>query len=170
MDCSGWYVKILTPVAFDKVLTPTGLAFCTISLLIIAILALFVDSGRNVVLTQVGFMAVWAFMYQASIGSVGYTLISEVPTSHLRGAVQSMATMVNGVALAIWSLSLPYMINPDEANMGGKVAFIFFAILLVGDIWAFFTYPETKGRSFEEIDALFDRGVSPRHFASTKLE
>lgn len=115
-------------------------------------------------------MALWAFMYQASIGSAGYSLISEVPTSHLRGAVQSMATMVNGASNAVWSLSLPYMINPDEANMGGKVAFVFFAILLCGDIYAFFEYPETKGRSFEEIDALFDSGVSPRHFASTKLD
>ncbi|KAK7182677.1 putative sugar transporter [Paraphaeosphaeria sporulosa] len=147
-----------------------GLAFCTISLLIIAILALFVNSGRQVVLTQVGFMALWAFMYQASIGSAGYSLVSEVPTSHLRGAVQSMATMVNGASNAVWSLSLPYMINPDRANMGGKVAFIFFTILLCGDVFAFFNYPETKGRSFEEIDALFDRGVSPRHFASTRLD
>ncbi|KAF2449564.1 hypothetical protein P171DRAFT_480643 [Karstenula rhodostoma CBS 690.94] len=111
---------------------------------ILGVLALFVNSGRQVVLTQVGFMALWAFMYQASIGSAGYSLVSEVPTSHLRGAVQSMATMVNGASNAVWALSLPYMINPDQANMGG--------------------------RSFEEIDALFDRGVSPRHFASTKLD
>ncbi|KAH7112489.1 general substrate transporter [Dendryphion nanum] len=148
----------------------SGMFLCTLSLGLIGILSLFVSKGREVVLTQVAFMAFWAFMYQASIGSVGYTMMAEVPTSHLRGIVQSMATMVNGLANAIWSLSLPYMINPDEANMGGKVAFIFFALLLLGDAFAFFYYPETKGRSFEEIDELFERGISPRQFASTKLD
>ncbi|PSN69430.1 general substrate transporter [Corynespora cassiicola Philippines] len=147
-----------------------GMLTCTASLLLIAILALFVDRGKPVVLTQVAFMALWAFMYQASIGSVGFTLIAEVPTSHLRGVTQSMATMMNGLSNAVWALALPYMVNPDQANMGGKVAFIFFGLLLLGDIFVFFYYPETKGRSFEEIDALFERGVPPRKFETTKLD
>ena len=96
------------------------------------------------VLTQVAFMAIWAFTYQGSIGAVGYTMIAEVPTSSLRGVTQSLATMTNGASNAIWSFALPYMINPNEANMGGKVAFIFFALLVLADIFVYFYYPETK--------------------------
>lgn len=81
-----------------------------------------------------------------------------------------MATAVNGLANCIWSFSLPYIINPDQANLGGKVAFIFGALLIFADIFVFFYYPELKGRSFEEIDALFARGVKPRHFAKTRLQ
>jgi hypothetical protein len=36
-------------------------------------------------------------------------------------------------------------------------------------VFVWFFYPETKGRSFEELDALFSRGVKPRHFARTQL-
>jgi hypothetical protein len=38
------------------------------------------------------------------------------------------------------------MVNPDQANMKGKVAFIFFGILVVCDVFVFFYYPETKVR------------------------
>ena len=31
-------------------------------------------------------------------------------------------------------------------------------------------YPETKGRTFAEIDRLFEMGVQPREFKKTKLE
>jgi hypothetical protein len=89
-------------------------------------------------------MATWAFFYQASIGAAGYTLIAEVPTSSLREVTQSLATTTNGLANAVWSFALPYVINPDEANLGGKVAFIFFAILVLADVFVYFYYPETK--------------------------
>ena len=65
---------------------------------------------------------------------------------------------------------LAYMVNPDQANMGGKIAFIFFALLVLADIFVFMFYPETKDRSFEEIDELFARGVNPRRFEKTRLQ
>ena len=61
------------------------------------------------------------------------------------------------------------MINPDEGNMGGNIAFIFFGLTFLLSIFAFFYYPETKGRSFEEIDELFARKVNLRHWAGYKL-
>ena len=38
------------------------------------------------------------------------------------------------------------MVNPDEANLGGKIAFVFFALLVFADVFVFFYYPETKVR------------------------
>ena len=163
----------------------TGMLIMTISLLIIGILSLFGDRGKSVVQAQIAFMAIWSFTYQGSIGAVGYAMIAEVPTSSLRGVTQSMATVVNGVFNLVWAFSTPYMVNPDEGNMGGKVAFVFFAMLFIFDIFVFFYYPETnvsdssnhivnvtkneQNRSFAEIDELFARKISPRHFARTVL-
>lgn len=65
--------------------------------------------------------------------------------------------------------ALPYMINPDDGNLGGNVAFVFFGLLLFCTTFVWFYYPETKGRSFEEIDELFRRKVNPRHWAKTQL-
>lgn len=89
-------------------------------------------------------MALWAFSYQGSIGAAGYSLVSEVPTSSLREPTQAMATMTNGLFNSVWSFALPYMINPDQANLGGKIAFIYFALCILADIFIFFYYPETK--------------------------
>ena len=61
------------------------------------------------------------------------------------------------------------MINPDEGNLGGNIAFIFFALTFLLSIFAFFYYPETAGRSFEEIDELFARKVSLRKWKGYQL-
>ncbi|KAJ0418877.1 general substrate transporter [Aspergillus carlsbadensis] len=153
----------------------SGLAFCTTCLLLIGALGCFSDKGRPVLLAQVAFMAVWGFMYQASIGSIGYALIAEVPTTSLRGLTQALGTVVNGLSNSIWAFSMPYLVNPDQANLGGKIAFIFFGILAICDVFVFFYYPETKacytflGRTFEEIDELYAMGISPRKFSQTVL-
>lgn len=41
-------------------------------------------------------------------------------------------------------LGLAYMVNPDEGALGGKVAFIFFALLVFADVFVYYFYPETK--------------------------
>lgn len=37
-------------------------------------------------------------------------------------------------------------------------------------IWAYFRLPETKGRTYEELDILFAKKVSARNFASEKVD
>ena len=42
--------------------------------------------------------------------------------------------------------------------------------MMFGLVWAFFRLPETKGRTFAEIDILFKNGVSARKFSKTKVD
>jgi MFS transporter, SP family, general alpha glucoside:H+ symporter len=37
-------------------------------------------------------------------------------------------------------------------------------------VWCFFRLPETKGRTFGEIDLLFENHVSARKFKYTKVD
>jgi hypothetical protein len=160
----------------------------SVCLLIIGILTQFIERSQSYLLGQVSFMAIWAFSYQATIGSAQFPLMAEIPTSSLRAVTISLGTAVNGVAIAIWSFckylfqdthrrrkqanndkALPYMINPDEGNLGGNIAFIFFGLTSILAVFAYFHYPETKGRSFEEIDELFARGVNLRHWKGYQL-
>jgi hypothetical protein len=59
---------------------------------------------------------------------------------------------------------MPYIFNVDEANLGGKSCFIFagFAILCLIYLW--FCQPETAGRTYEEMDEMFFKGVPARKF------
>ncbi|KPI37682.1 General alpha-glucoside permease [Cyphellophora attinorum] len=135
-----------------------GLVTMTVSFLLIGVLTQFVTRNASIALAQVSFMAIWSFAYQASIGAAGYSLMAE-----------SMGTAMNGLSGAVWSFALPYCINPDEGNLGGNVAFIFMGLMVISTTFVWFYYPETKGRSFEEIDELFRRKVKPRHFHKTQL-
>ncbi|KIV98804.1 uncharacterized protein PV09_09454 [Verruconis gallopava] len=144
-----------------------GTIILCITLYLIGILACIKTNGA--IWGQVAFMAVWGFVYQGTVGSVAWTISSETPTSRLRMPTQSLSTMMNGLSSCIWSFSLPYAINPDQGNLGGKIAFIFGSVLVFATIFIYFMVPETKDRTYVEIDQLWKQGVPPRKFKSTNL-
>ncbi|KAL5344152.1 hypothetical protein BJX70DRAFT_393569 [Aspergillus crustosus] len=110
------------------------------------------------------FIYVWAIVYQLSIGAVGFVLASEIATVRLRSTTQGLVTVTNAVWGLVMQFTVPYMINPDAGNLGGKSGFIFFGTGLVAAVGGWFIYPETKGISFEKMDELYMNGTSPRHF------
>lgn len=124
---------------------------------------------KGAIWAQIGFMAVWAFAYQATIGSVAWPIVTEVSRSSLRGHTQSLATVTNGIAGAISGVALPFLVNPDQANMGGRIAFIYGALLALSCGFIWWKWPETKGLSFAEIDTLFEMKVAPRRFGKSAL-
>ncbi|KAL2678381.1 hypothetical protein Neosp_009127 [[Neocosmospora] mangrovei] len=144
-----------------------GSIILSITLFLIAILSLIKASGA--IWAQVVFMAVWSFCYQATLGAVAWPITAEAATTRLRAPTQAIATMVNGLSGCIWSFSLPYAINPDEGNLGGKIAFIFGGTLAACCIFIFFLVPETKNRTYIEIDELWSRKIPARKFKTTSL-
>lgn len=62
------------------------------------------------------------------------------------------------------TVAIPYMINPDQANMRGKCGFFFGGISFICLIWAYYRIPETKGRTFEELDIMFELEVPTKEF------
>lgn len=53
---------------------------------------------------------------------------------------------------------------------GGRYGFIWFGSSIVALIWYFFFLPETKGRTLEEIDELFENKVATWEFKSYKTK
>jgi hypothetical protein len=66
----------------------------------------------------------------------------------------------------MWQFTIPYMFNPDQANLGAKIAFIFGAACVLCIVYLFFYQPETAGRSYQELDEMFTKGVPARKFKS----
>lgn len=62
---------------------------------------------------------------------------------------------------------MPYLFNPDEANLKGKAAFIFVFLGICCFIYVVFRLPETKGRTYEDLDLLFLKRVRARDFKKT---
>lgn len=132
-------------------------------LLIIGILGC-VPNQRTASKAIVAFIYVWAIIYQLSIGATGFVLASEIATMRLRGATQGLITITNACWGLIMQFTVPYMINPDAGNLGGKVGFIFLGTGLIAAVGGWWLFPETKGLSFEQMDLLYAQGVSPRKF------
>lgn len=64
----------------------------------------------------------------------------------------------------MWGFVLPYLFNPNKANLGAKVAFIFGGLSVLCLIYLWFCQPETTGLSYEELDELFINRVPTRKF------
>lgn len=64
----------------------------------------------------------------------------------------------------MWGFVLPYLFNPNKANLGAKVTFIFGGLSVLCLIYLWFCQPETTGLSYEELDQLFINRVPTRKF------
>merc|ERR1711963_1216458 len=63
-----------------------------------------------------------------------------------------------------------YMLNPDEANLGGKCGYVWAGTGLFCFVLAYFYVPEMKDRSYREIDILFKRKVDARKWDKTIID
>jgi SP family general alpha glucoside:H+ symporter-like MFS transporter len=61
------------------------------------------------------------------------------------------------------------MINPNAANWQGKTAFFWAGTCLLFFVWAWFRLPESKDRSYEQLDILFNEHVGARQFAKMQV-
>ena len=64
----------------------------------------------------------------------------------------------------MWGFVLPYLFNPDKANLGAKVTFIFGALSVLSIVYLFLYQPESAGLSYERLDELFIGRVKAKMF------
>jgi hypothetical protein len=60
------------------------------------------------------------------------------------------------------------MLSKQNAGWGQKTGLFFAGTTAAYLIPCFFLFPETKGRTYGELDELFERGVPAWRFAKTK--
>lgn len=65
------------------------------------------------------------------------------------------------------NIVVPRMLSPDEWNWAGMTAFLYAGLTVLLIIFMFFMLPETRNRSFAELDMLFENKVSARMFHQT---
>lgn len=112
----------------------------------------------------VAFILIYSWWYNVSLGSAGFSLLCEVSTSRLRVKTIAIGYCLQSCINLMWQFVLPYMFNPNEANLGAKIAFIFGGLCLLSLVYLYFYQPETAGRSYQELDEMFAKGVPARKF------
>ncbi|EGV64551.1 MFS general substrate transporter [Yamadazyma tenuis ATCC 10573] len=132
--------------------------------LIIGATATASDSKPEVLNVCIGFMMLYGGIYNAGLGSVCYPICAENPTSALRTKTVALGLASGNLFSMMWSFVIPYVFNPDQANLGGKTMFIFFGISVLIWVHIFFFQTETAGRSYDEIDEMYASGIPLRKF------
>jgi sugar porter (SP) family MFS transporter len=146
-----------------------GMIAITILNLLIASTGL-ATSNKSAMKTSSAFMAMYNYIYNIGIGPIPYILGNELSSVFLRTKSLSLGNFWNNAFQCMWSSVLPYMFNPDEADMGSKINFIFTGLSFLSIFVFYFYLPETAHRSFEEIDEMFAMKIPARHWASYETE
>ncbi|ERS98138.1 MFS transporter, SP family, general alpha glucoside:H+ symporter [Sporothrix schenckii 1099-18] len=111
----------------------------------------------------------WPFVTSMTVGSVAFAIVSEVGSTRLRAKTIAIARNTWNLLNIIFGVVMPYLINPDAAGLQGKAAFIFVFLGALSLVWVVFRLPETKHRTYEELDILFLRKVKARDFKNTAV-
>ncbi|KAK0718049.1 general substrate transporter [Lasiosphaeria miniovina] len=120
-----------------------------------------------------------ASLAQASLGlivSVGFTLGPAPASWVIIGETSAirLRPLTTGVGRAsYYIINIPciflgsYMLNPTGVNLGGRCGYVWASTGFVCFLLAWIYLPEMKGRSYREIDILFNRKVPARKWKQT---
>ncbi|KAK4984081.1 hypothetical protein LTR66_005852 [Elasticomyces elasticus] len=167
--CLSWFLI----ARFDRrPIYNYGLYFLTVLILLIGVLDLAPDyvNRPNVAWAQSSMMVVYNFFYDLTIGPLCFVIICETSSAKLRGKTIALATVANSLVNMACAVGIPYAINPDQGNMRGKLAFVFLGTALPCCVYCHFCLPETKGRTFGELDLMFQRKVATKNFKNYAFE
>jgi SP family general alpha glucoside:H+ symporter-like MFS transporter len=115
-------------------------------------------------------LLVFTFVYDSTIGPVCYSIVAEIPSTQLRAKTIVIARNVYNIAMIMNGFIVPYMLNQSAWNWKGKTGFFWGGITLLLVVWTYFRLPECKGRTFGEIDILFEKKVGAREFENVEVE
>lgn len=114
-------------------------------------------------------LVVYTFFYDLTVGPVCYSLVSELSSTRLRAKTIVLARNLYNILSIINGIIIPHMLNPHEWNWRGRVGFFWAGLCALCVLWTFFRLPEPKGRTYGELDVLFQQGVSARKFTKTPV-
>ncbi|KAL4975582.1 general substrate transporter [Aspergillus desertorum] len=114
-------------------------------------------------------LLLFTFTYDCTIGPVCYSIVSEIPSTQLRGRTIVLARNVYNMFMISNGIIVPRMLNPTAWAWRGLTGFFWGGITVVLLCWAYFRLPETKGRTFAEVDILFESRVDARRFKKEEV-
>lgn len=88
-------------------------------------------------------------------GPISWTMPSEVFPHKVRAKAVSLSTASNWA----WNCGLAFAVPPLLRSINWKMYMIFATFNGLAFIHMFLAAPETKGKTLEEMDAVFDSGI-----------
>jgi len=108
------------------------------------------DATRAIIVCSYFFVCSFAI----TMGPVSWTYPAELYSLKVRGKAVSLATATNW----LFNMALAWAVPPGLATVAWKTYFIFGTFNFAAFIHILFMYPETVGRSLEEVEEIFQQG------------
>ncbi|BGO92352.1 hypothetical protein NBRC10512v2_004625 [Rhodotorula toruloides] len=115
---------------------------------------------------QVAFIAIFIFFFASTWGPGAWVLIGEIFPLPIRSRGVALSTASNWLWNTIIAVITPYMVGEDKGNLRSSVFFIWGGLCTCAFVYSYFLVPETKGLTLEQVDQMFEAGVTPRKSAS----
>lgn len=162
----AWFV--MTWVGRRKIML-TGMSLLCVVLLLVGILSIPGEKHSGAVWAESALVVVWVFIWDITVTPVAYAIVGETSSTRLRGKTVGLGRNLYNIFGIVGGILNTYQQNPTAWGWKGKAGFFWFGSCFLALIWAYFRLPECKGRTFREIDILFERKVSARKFKETEV-
>ncbi|KAF7537286.1 hypothetical protein G7054_g3833 [Neopestalotiopsis clavispora] len=114
-------------------------------------------------------LLLFGFFNSLGVASAVPVISSEISSVRLRSKSQGIGLTVQCLGAWVFSFFTPYLYNVDQANWGGKIGFFFAGLSTIAFAVTWLDVPETIGRTFAELDVLFEDKVPARKFKYTQV-
>ncbi|KAI9771941.1 MAG: hypothetical protein M1835_006334 [Candelina submexicana] len=135
-----------------------GMVICQF---IVAIVGVTDGQDHKAVSAMIAFICIYIFFFASTWGPGAWVVIGEIFPLPIRARGVALSTASNWLWNCIISVITPYMVNPDKANLGAKIFFIWGSLCALCVVYAYFLIPETKGLTLEQVDRMLEE-TSPR--------
>lgn len=115
-------------------------------------------------------LLLYTLAYDATVGPVCYSLVAELTSTRLRTKSVVLARNMYNIMGIVTNIITPRMLNPTGWDWGAKSGFFWAGTCALCAVWTYFRLPEPKGRTYGELDVLFEQGVSARKFSTTVVD
>ncbi|KAJ5107133.1 Maltose permease MAL61 [Penicillium angulare] len=164
----AWF---LVPKTGRRTLLLTGTAFIALTTFLVGFLGIpSISTHPNIGYGIGSILLIQYFVLFITIGPIIYTIVTEIPSSFVRTKSVALARAVYNVGVLVYGQLIPHMVQNAAWDWGAKSGFFCGGIMGIGFIWAYFRLPETKNRTFAEMDILFKNKVPARDFKKKKVD
>ncbi|KGO63737.1 Major facilitator superfamily domain, general substrate transporter [Penicillium italicum] len=157
-SCCTLAGTIAAPFVIDRAgRRPTAFVGMGILLVIDAVAGgLAFDRGNNKATVGIAALSfVFNFFWAASFFSLSNLMPSEMATPKLRHHTMAYTVACAQTTAVITTLAVPQLTSADAANLGAKTYLIFAGCMAATIVFFYFFMPETRGRTFTEIDEMY---------------
>ncbi|KAK1964399.1 alpha glucoside transporter [Colletotrichum sublineola] len=128
-------------------------------------------SGTNASVWAIGAVLIlFTFVYDFAVGPVTYSLVSELSSTRLKNKTIVLARAAYNASNIFVNVMTNYQLSSTAWDWGARTALFWAGTCLLSSVWVYFRVPEPRGRTYAELDLLFEHGVSARRFAGTKID